>query len=196
MLRTWLISLGVFSLVGLSSPSRTSWSVKVTRKRAEYRANQEQQRLQEGMSFAQRQQWYQQQQNMMRRNRQWVAAQRCVHPDLPLEKIRPPQFLMISCAKCGSTAFYFQGLCKHPKIKCRARHKVCRPSQLMVSHHSRILKRARGQLPLFCPQEGNWFRTNYALHYHSAEEFYKAYTKESFQRLAPRVCRRGKPLFG
>lgn len=44
-----------------------------------------------------------------------------------LENTKPPQFLMVSCAKCGSTALYEDGLCKQSRITCAAKRKASVP---------------------------------------------------------------------
>lgn len=62
------------------------------------------------------------------RNKQWIAAQKCARQGRPSGEIPPPQTLTVSCAKCGSTVFYFQGLCRHTSIKCLAKRKVSDPS--------------------------------------------------------------------
>ena len=37
----------------------------------------------------------------------------------------PPQFMIVSCAKCGSTALYHK-ICAHPQVTCKAKDKVGR----------------------------------------------------------------------
>ena len=64
----------------------------------------------------------------------------CSSTPQDIDDIPPPQFLLISCAKCGSTAFYHHGICKHPRISCRAKIKVpvlvCRPRNNCNSNSS------------------------------------------------------------
>lgn len=55
----------------------------------------------------------------------WAKVRQCkAKSESHIDELPPPQFLVVSCAKCGSTAFYHNGLCTHPRISCRAKAKV------------------------------------------------------------------------
>ena len=57
-------------------------------------------------------------------NPSWSSPPSCQNPNQDIDDVPPPQFLLVSCAKCGSTALYHQGICQHPRISCQAKIKV------------------------------------------------------------------------
>mmetsp|Transcript_37023 Transcript_37023/g.94623 ORF Transcript_37023/g.94623 Transcript_37023/m.94623 type:complete len:382 (+) Transcript_37023:186-1331(+) len=87
-----------------------------------------------------------------RRTYAWRAETCSAGEEVPLQHVKPPQFLLVSCPKCGSTALYY-GICRaSQQINCRANK----------------------------AKETNFLRKNAAADYPSAKAFYAAYVRAGF----------------
>lgn len=121
-----------------------------------------------------------------RRTYAWRAETCSAGEEVPLQHVKPPQFLLVSCPKCGSTALYY-GICRaSQQINCRAnKAKVpCpRPSAPIkpgIPPQLTCASVCDTERPVAFVQETNFLRKNAAADYPSAKAFYAAYVRAGF----------------